>query len=312
MDMPVLAIVVPCYNEEEVLKQSYFEISSALQSLIEQQKISSKSYICFVDDGSTDKSWEIIKKISKYNDAKGIKLSKDFGHQSAQLAGLVENNADIYITTDADLQDDLNTISEMIDKYKEGFDIVYGIRNNRKVDGFLKRTTAELYYKILKILKINSYYNHADFRLMSKKIVNILSELKESNLYLRGLVPSLGFKSCCVYYSRKKRLAGKSKFNFSSCLSFALEGLTSFSSVLLHLITILGISCIFLSIIFGLYIIMLYFAGKELPKYWQLLLSIYFISSIQLTSLGIIGEYIGKIYKETKQRPKFIVEQKTE
>lgn len=312
MNSPILAIIVPCHNEDEVLKEAYFQLSSVLQSLMQEQKISPKSYVCFVDDGSTDKSWEIISKISKYNDAKGLKLSRDFGHQSAQLAGLTQNEADIYVTTDADLQDDIELIGEMVEKYKQGCEVVYGVRQDRTVDGFLKKHTAQIYYKLAIKIGIRAIYNHADFRLMSKRIVDILANLKECNMYLRGLIPSLGFKSCCVYYTRKKRIAGISKFNFISCLALAVEGLTSFSSSFLHLIMLFGLLSFLGFIIISIYLILAILTSKSLPHGWFLFISIYFVGCVQLLSLGIIGEYIGKIYKETKQRPKFIVEQKVE
>lgn len=311
LEKPVLAIIVPCFNEEEVVKLSYFTLFEVLKSLIEGEKISSESYTCFVDDGSKDKTWEIIRKLSKYKDCKGLKLSKNFGHQAAQIAGLTQNEADIFVTIDADLQDDVSAISEMVDKYLEGFEIVYGVKNDRSSDGFLKRHISQFYYKLAKSLGVNGIYNHADFRLMSKKVVNILKNLKECNLYLRGLIPSLGFKSCSVYFSRKKRVAGKAKYNFFSSSVLAIDGITSFSVKPLRLITIIGFLCFCMAILMSIYSIIGYFYSKNVPGWASLFVSLYFLGGIQLLSIGIIGEYIGKIYKETKQRPKFLIEDKS-
>jgi len=312
MKKSVLAIIVPCFNEEEIIKDSYSEISSVLKTLIKQQKISSESYICFVDDGSSDKTWELISELSKNKDVKGLKLSKNFGHQAAQLAGLTQSEADVFITIDADLQDDTNTIIEMVDKYHQGNEIVYGARSDRNSDGFLKRHISQFYYKLAGFLGVNGIYNHADFRLMSKKIINILKELKECNIYLRGLIPNLGFKSCCVYFSRKKRLAGEAKYNFFSLSALAIDGITSFSVKPLRLITILGFICFFLALFMGGYSIISYFYLKNVPGWASLFISIYFLGGIQLLSIGILGEYIGKIYKETKQRPKFYIEEEAD
>jgi len=312
MDKSVLAIIVPCLNEEEIIKTSCGEISLILKTLIKQQKISSESYICFVDDGSNDKTWESISELSKNKEIKGLKLSKNFGHQAAQLAGLTQNEADIFITIDADLQDDTNTIIEMVDKYLEGNEIVYGVRSDRNSDGFLKRHISQFYYKLAKFLGVNGIYNHADFRLMSQKIVNILKELKECNIYLRGLIPNLGFKSCCVCFSRKKRLAGEAKYNFFSLSALAIDGITSFSVKSLRLITALGFICFFIAILMSVYSVISYFYLKNVQGWASLFISIYFLGGIQLLSIGILGEYIGKIYKETKQRPKFYIEEKTD
>lgn len=312
LENPILAIIVPCYNEEEVVKQTYFELSAVVQALIESEKISSQSYICFVDDGSTDKTWEKILKLSKYNDAKGLKLSRNFGHQSAMLAGLIQSEADIFVTIDADLQDDVKAISAMVDEYLNGSDIVYGVRNNRSSDGFLKRNLAQLYYKLSKTMGINGIYNHADFRLMSRRVVDILKNLKECNLYLRGLIPSLGFKSSVVYYSRLKRIAGSAKYNFFSLSALAIDGITSFSIAPLRLITIVGLFSFLVAILMSIFSVYSYFHFNKVPGWASLFVSIYLLGGIQLLSIGIIGEYIGKIYKETKKRPNFILEAKTD
>lgn len=311
MNKPVLAIITPCLNEEEIIEKSYAELSSVLRTLIEQGKISSESYVCFVDDGSSDKTWALISEVSKNKDAKGLKLSRNFGHQAAQLAGLTQSEADIFITIDADLQDDTNTIIEMVEKFHEGCEIVYGVRSDRNSDSFLKRHISQFYYKLALFLGVNGIYNHADFRLMSKKVVNILKELKECNVYLRGLIPSLGFKSACVYFSRKKRIAGEAKYNFFSLSALAIDGITSFSVKPLRLITTLGFFCFFVAMIMSAYSLISYFSEKIVSGWTSLFISIYFLGGIQLLSIGILGEYIGKIYKETKQRPKFIIEGQT-
>lgn len=311
MEKPVLAIITPCLNEEEIIEKSYFELSSVLKTLVEQKKISQESYVCFVDDGSSDKTWALISEVSKNKDAKGLKLSRNFGHQAAQLAGLTQSEADIFITIDADLQDDTNTIIEMVDKFHEGCEIVYGVRSDRNSDNFLKRHISQFYYKLAQFLGVNGIYNHADFRLMSKKVVNILKELKECNVYLRGLIPSLGFKSANVYFSRKKRIAGEAKYNFFSLSALAIDGITSFSVKPLRLITALGFFCFFVAMLMSAYSLISYFSEKIISGWTSLFISIYFLGGIQLLSIGILGEYIGKIYKETKQRPKFIIEEQS-
>lgn len=308
-DKLVLAIIVPCYNEEDVLSITFSELSGVLEKLIQARKIAAKSYICFVDDGSCDKTWELILKLSQNNKAKGIKLSRNFGHQAAQIAGLTQNEADIFITIDADLQDDINIIETMVDKFQQGFDIVYGVRSDRNSDGFLKKNLSQFYYKLASFLGVKGVYNHADFRLMSKKIINVLREFKEYNIYLRGLISSLGFNSTCIYYSRKKRAAGVAKYNFFSSSALALDGITSFSVTPLRIITVFGVVCFFIAVLMSFYSIYSFFYLNIVPGWSSLFISLYFLGGIQLLSIGVIGEYIGKIYKETKQRPKFIVEQ---
>ncbi len=313
IEKPILAIIVPCYNEEEVVNATYSALSDVLKPLIESGKIATNSYICFVDDGSKDTTWEIITKLSKENNlTKGLKLSRNFGHQAAIIAGLTKSEADIFITIDADLQDDVNTIYQMVDKYLEGFEIVYGVRNDRSSDGFFKRHISEFYYKLSTYLGVNGIYNHADFRLMSKKVVDILKNLQECNIYLRGLIPSLGFKSCSVYFSRKKRVAGTAKYNFFSSSALAIDGITSFSTTPLRLITILGFICFCIAVLMSIFSIISYIYLKNVQGWASLFISVYFLGGIQLLSVGIIGEYIGKIYKETKQRPKFLVEERIE
>ena len=307
MEKPILAIIAPCYNEEEILQESFEKLSSVLNDLKSSEKISEESYISFVDDGSCDKTWDIIKTL----DVKGIKLSKNFGQQKALYAGLVENNADIYITLDADLQDDIAIIEQMIDKYKEGYELVFGARNNRSTDTFLKKTFSDIYYTLIKHLGINSISHHAEFRLISKKIVELLKQTPETNLYLRGLISDFGFKSTVLYHSRKKRIGGSPKYNIYQSTQLAIEGITSFSTTPLRFISFLGLLCFAIAILMTIYGIYSWTINKVITGWTSLFISLYFIGGIQLLSVGIIGEYIGKIYKETKHRPRYIIEEKT-
>lgn len=307
MKSPVLAIIVPCYNESEIVNKTYTELTKILNNLKSSGKIDEKSYLSFVDDGSTDETWSIIKNL----DIKGIKLSKNFGHQKALMAGLCENKADIYISIDADLQDDINVIEQMVDKYKEGFEIVFGVRNNRDVDKFFKKIFSNLYYGLNKILGMNTIPQHADFRLISDKIAEQLRNLKETNIYLRGIVSNLGFKSTIIYYKRLERIGGTIKYNTYKLTKLALEGITSFSEAPLKFISFLGLICFFIAIIMTIYALYVFMINKVIIGWTSLFVSLYFIGGIQLLSIGILGEYIGKIYKETKQRPTYIIEEKT-
>jgi glycosyltransferase involved in cell wall biosynthesis len=314
--MEKLIIVIPSYNEEEVLPITIKELSEFLQKLIDNKKISQDSFLCFVDDGSKDNTWKIIEKFCKENKfVKGIKFSRNVGHQNALLAGLLSNKdkADIYISIDCDLQDDINAIEQMIDLYKKGNEIVYGVRSNRDVDSFFKRKSAELFYDIQEMLGIKIIKNHADYRLISNKVLNHLSKFEERNLYLRAIFPLIGFPSSIVYYERKKRKAGVSKYPLLKMLSLAWDGITSFSTVPLKLITIAGIFIFVISLIMSMWVLYIkIFTNNALPGWASTTLPIYFIGGIQLLSIGIIGEYIGKIYIETKRRPRFIIEKNTE
>ncbi len=306
MEKPVLAIIIPCYNDEEIINKTYNELSKVITNLKETNKIAENSYLSFVDDGSTDKSWNIIKTLN----AKGLKLSKNFGHQKALMAGLCENQADIYISIDIDLQDDINVIEQMVDKYLEGFEIVYGVRNNRDVDNFFKKIFSNLYYCLNKLLKMNTISQHADFRLVSNKIVNQLRNSGETNIYLRGIIANLGFKSTKIYYKRAERIGGTSKYNFYKLVKLALEGITSFSDVPLKFISFLGLICFFIAIVMTIYAFYVFLIDKVITGWTSLFVSLYFIGGVQLLSIGILGEYIGKIYKETKNRPVYIIEEK--
>ena len=308
-----LAIVVPCYNEEEILPETINRLNNKINELIKDNKVSDKSYILFIDDGSTDKTWELIIKNSKSTpNIKGIKLSRNQGHQNALLAGInyVENRCDYLISLDADLQDDINTIVQMVDKFNEGFEIVYGVRNDRNSDSILKKSTAENYYRFMKLIGVELVFNHADYRLMSNKAISYFNNFTEINLFIRGIIPLIGLKSTKIYYSRKKRLAGESKYPLRKMLSFALNGITSFSIIPLRIISYIGIIVFILSFIMGCYILYLgLFTNLTIPGWSSTVLPIYFIGGIQLLSIGIVGEYIGKIYIETKKRPRYFIEE---
>lgn len=306
-----LFIVVPCYNEEEVLNDTIRELCGVLSDLILKKKISDDSKILFVDDGSKDKTWDIIEENSKAQVyVKGLKLAGNVGHQNALLAGLLcaKNQCDVTISIDADLQDDTKCIEEMIDKYNNGVDIVYGVRNERKTDTFFKRTTAQGFYKVMKLMGIKSVYNHADFRLMSKRAVEGLAFYKERNLFLRGIVPNIGYKTDCVYYERKERLAGESKYPLKKMIAFAFDGITSFSVKPMTFIMFLGMLMIFFAVVMSVYSLVRHVQGDVVRGWTSLWLSMWFIGGIITFSIGLLGEYIGKIYMEVKERPRFIVE----
>ncbi|MBR5944380.1 MAG: glycosyltransferase family 2 protein, partial [Lachnospiraceae bacterium] len=299
-----LAIVVPCYNEEEMLAISSETLRGVIEGLVSKNKISKDSYVLFVDDGSKDKTWDLITaEHEKFpENVKGLKLSGNVGHQFALTAGLMKamEYSDVTVSIDADLQDDINVIEEMIDKFHDGNEIVYGVRNDRTSDSFFKRHTAQSFYKLMSKMGVKTVYNHADFRLMSKKALVEFSKYQESNLFLRGMVPLLGFKSDSVYYQRKERVAGYSKYPLKKMISLAFNGISSFSVKPIELITWLGgmiIICCFLA---AIYAFVSYFTGNVEKGWTSLILSIWFIGGVQLLSIGLIGQYIGKIYVEVK------------
>lgn len=309
--MDTLYLVVPCYNEEEVLPETSKQLRSKMLSLIDSGRISGKSHIVFVDDGSSDRTWEIISELHRDDTIfQGIRLSRNNGHQNALLAGLmtVKSLCDMTITLDADLQDDVEAIDEMIEKYYGGCDIVYGVRNSRDTDTAFKRKTAEGYYKIMRFLGADIVYNHADYRLMSRKALDELESFKEVNLFLRGIVPMIGCKSDKVYYARKKRFAGKTKYPLKKMLAFAWEGITSLSIKPIRMIMTLGSFIFLVSIAMLIYSIIRHATGHTVVGWTSIVVSIWAIGGLQLLAIGIIGEYIGKIYLETKHRPRFIVE----
>ncbi len=304
-------IVVPCYNEEEVLGETSKRLLALFDDMKEKSLISDGSRIIFVDDGSRDKTWEIISSLSQeHTEIGGIKLARNAGHQNALLAGLmtVRSECDCAISIDADLQDDINVIPQMIEKFENGCDIVYGVRNRRDTDTFFKRTTAEGFYKIMKLMGANVVFNHADYRLMSRRALEAFSEFSEVNLFLRGLVPMVGYKSDKVYYDRSERFAGESKYPLKKMLSFAFDGITSLSVTPIRLITLCGaVSCV-AAVIMLIYSIVQKIMGHTVAGWASLMVSIWFLGGVQLMAMGLIGEYIGKIYKEVKRRPRYIIE----
>lgn len=307
----ILTIVVPCFNEEAVLPESCKELSNILENLIKGGKISSKSKILFVNDGSSDRTWQLISKYSDQLDyIAGIKFSRNYGHQNALLAGMsiAVNYSDMIITIDADLQDDVNCIPKMVEKYLEGYDVVYGVRNNRATDSFFKRKTALTFYKLMKKLGVNLVPNSADYRLLSNRAVKALLEFKERNLFLRGMVPLVGFSSTKVYYARKKRYAGKSKYPLRKMVHFALDGITSFSIFPIHLILYLGLLTVVVSLFCMIYTLIQKFMGNVTSGWSSLMISIWLLGGVQLISISVIGEYIGKIFSEVKRRPRFTIE----
>ncbi len=307
----ILYMVVPCYNEEEVLHETAKQLKEKYQSLRERQLISPKSRVVFVNDGSKDKTWQIIQELHQSDPDffSGINLAHNSGHQNAVLAGLmtVKDICDMAITMDADLQDDINTIDAMVEKYYEGNQVVYGVRSERKTDTFFKRFTAEGFYKFMKVMGADVVYNHADFRLMSKRVLQELANFKEVNLFLRGMVPLIGFQSTSVFYERHERFAGESKYPLKKMLSFAMNGITSFSVKPLKLITSLGFFMTVVSVIAFIWAFISKLAGDTELGWSSIIFSVWLIGGLQLLCLGIIGEYIGKIYAEVKQRPRFIV-----
>ena len=304
----VLYVVIPCYNEEEVLNETAKQIDKKLKSLIKANKISKKSKVMFVNDGSKDKTWEKILNLHETNSLfTGICLSRNKGHQNALLAGLLtaKNYADVVISMDADLQDDINAIDEMIDKYLAGCDVVYGVRSSRKKDSWFKRFTAETFYKIMKFLGVNIVFNHADYRLTSKRVLEALEGYEEVNLFLRGIFPLIGYTSDVVYYERNKRFAGESKYPLKKMLHFAWDGITSFSVKPIRLILNLGILIFIISLLVTIYCIVVKLVGYTVDGWTFLACSIWLVGGVQMLSLGIVGEYIGKIYSESKKRPRY-------
>ena len=311
----VLYMVIPCYNEEEVLPETTKRLEKKLGDLIKKKVISEKSKVMYVNDGSKDKTWELIKNINKDNPMfTGICLSRNRGHQNALVAGLLtaKEYADVVISMDADLQDDINAIDGMLEKYYDGCDIVYGVRSARKTDTFFKRVTAEGFYKFMQMMGVDVVYNHADYRLTSKKVLNNFQDYKEVNLFLRGIFPLIGYKSDKVYYERAERFAGESKYPLKKMLNFAWDGITSFSVKPLRLICTLGFVILFISIIIMIYSLVRKLTGNTIDGWTFLNISIWFIGGLQMISLGVIGEYVGKMYNETKARPRFIIAENLE
>lgn len=311
--IPRLLLIVPCYNEEEVLPETIHRLTDML-ALLKQQQLVSAGHILIVDDGSTDNTWQIIETFAQqHKEITGLKLVHNSGHQQALWAGLeyAVDRSDVTISVDADLQDDIRVIPQMLTYYLQGIDIVYGIRKERKSDTFLKRFSAQLFYKVMGSLTGNIIYNHADFRLISNRALRALLQYPERNLFLRGLVSSLGFPSAMVYYDRQKRPAGQSKYPLCKMLSFAAEGITSFSIRPLQGIVLLGLLFILISVGVIIYAIAVYWEGETIPGWTSILVSLWLIGGSMMTAIGIIGEYIGKIYKEVKKRPRYLVDKST-
>ena len=306
-----LYVVVPCYREEEVLPETSKRLKAKLSALIAQGKISPRSRILFVNDGSKDRTWPIIEELNAQDRIfSGVNLSRNRGHQNALLAGLMTavQHADMMVSMDADLQDDIDAMDRMIDAYHEGYDVVYGVRSSRKTDSFFKRFTAESFYKLMKAMGVDIVFNHADYRLMSRRAVEGLSQFKEVNLFLRGIVPQIGYSWTTVEYERAKRFAGESKYPLKKMLSFAFDGITSFSVKPMRLILVLGAVIFALSLVMLLWTLIRWIAGATVSGWASLMCSIWMIGGIQLLALGVIGEYVGKVYSETKARPRFIIE----
>ena len=305
-----LYIVVPCYNEEEVLPETAKRLRSKLEGLMQAGKISPRSRVLFVNDGSKDKTWELISRLHKDCPLfRGADLSRNRGHQNALLAGLMtaKDRADMVISMDADLQDDIDAVDAMVDKYLEGADIVYGVRSSRKTDTFFKRFTAEGFYRLMNAMGAESVFNHADYRLMSKRALEGLAQFKEVNLFLRGIVPMIGYRTDTVEYERGERFAGESKYPLKKMLAFALEGITSLSVKPLRLITGLGFLIFLVSVVMIIYNIVRWITGATVPGWASLSCSVWFIGGLILLALGVVGEYTGKLYLESKQRPRFII-----
>ena len=310
--MDRLAIVVPCYNEEEVLKIASKALREVLADLVKKGKISEDSFILFVNDGSRDRTWELIEEEHRAYPGQvfGVKLAGNVGHQFALTAGLItaKDLSDVTVSIDADLQDDVAVIEEMLDKFHAGNDIIYGVRKERKTDTFFKRTTAQGFYKVMELMGVKTVYNHADFRLMSKRAVEQFSQYRETNLFLRGMMPLIGYQTDCVYYDRKERVAGESKYPLKKMLALAFNGISSFSVKPISMILGLGMVIIFASLLAAVYALISYFTGHVVAGWTSLILSIWFLGGVQLLAIGLVGQYIGKIYIEVKQRPRYNIE----
>jgi len=312
--LPVISLVVPCMNEEEALPESAAALKRKLDALVEQGKIDNRSRIYFIDDGSSDRTWETITRLAR-SDARfeGVKLTRNFGHQYAVYAGLMHARGDALISIDADLQDDINAIDEMVDRFREGNEIVYGVRADRHTDRRFKRWTAALHYWLSGRFGVRTIPNHADFRLLSRRAVSMLGQFRETNLYLRGVVPLLGLPSAKVYYARSPRVAGESKYKLRDMLGLSVQGITSFSIFPLRVISLVGLFVSVLSMIFGIWAFYAAWVGLHSPiRGWApTSIPIYFLGGLQILAIGVVGEYIGKTYMEVKSRPTYLIE-KTE
>ena len=311
--MMTLYAVVPCYNEEDMLPRSAPILREKWRTLMQRGAISPESRIALVDDGSTDRTWSIIRELCAAPDSLfcAVKLSHNRGHQNALLAGLdsVMDRCDATVSLDADLQDDLDVLDRFLEEYENGCDIVYGVRNDRSSDSFAKRVTAQGYYRFLKLLGVDIIYNRADYRLMSRRAMHALSGYRETNLFLRGIIPELGFPSSVVTYARKERTAGESKYTLSKMLKLAFDGITSFSVRPIRILSVIGLLTLLVAVVMGIYTLVSHFTGNTVSGWSSLMISIWFLGGLNLMALGIVGKYIGKIYSEVKQRPRYLVEE---
>ena len=307
-----LGIVIPCFNEEEGIEELNRQLQTLLNEMVAAGEIDKESFICYVDDGSSDNTWSVITACqAKSSVVKGLKLSRNFGHQNALIAGLMQckDDADALISMDADLQDDITLVKAFVNKFKEGYEVVYGVREDRTTDTKLKRNSATLFYKFQHFMGIETVQNHADYRLLSKKALDALAEFKEINLFLRGIVPMLGFRSTNVYYTREERFAGVTKYPFRKMVLFALDGIASFSVRPLRIITVVGFFLFLLSLVGIMWVVVEKFIlGNAVQGWASTMVSIYFIGGIQVMSLGIIGEYVGRSFQESKGRPRYIID----
>lgn len=308
---PVLYIVVPCFNEQEALPHSHERLSKLIEEMIAQGSIGAESKLLYVDDGSRDNTWEIIEKLSsESNRVAGVKLACNSGHQNALMAGLAAavDHCDITVSIDADLQDDINVIPQMVERYRGGCDIVFGVRRERKSDSWLKRTTAGMFYRLMERLGVDTINNHADYRLMSRRAVMALLDYKERNLFIRGIVTKLGYKTDCVYYDRAARIAGESGYSLRKMMNFAIDGITSFSVKPVRLVFTVGLVFLLIALIMLIYVLCAYFMGRAVSGWPSLFLSVWLVGAFILIGLGIIGEYVGKIYIEVKNRPRYNID----
>jgi glycosyltransferase involved in cell wall biosynthesis len=306
-----LLLIVPCYNEQEVLEKTYERLNHYIQQLVDKNLLSDTSKICFVNDGSRDRTWQMIEELCRKNSRiTGIKFSRNFGHQSAILAGLLENvnQYDCYITIDADLQDDVEAIGMMVEKYQEGASVVYGVRNDRTSDSWFKRFTAESFYKIMQKMGVPVIFNHADFRLIDNNVLVELDNYREVNMFIRGIIPTIGFRSENVYYKRAEREAGESKYPIKKMISFAWGGVTSFSTFPMRMVLWFGFFNFFVAFGIGLFVLISKFTGFTVAGWTSIVLPMAFFSGSNMIAIGLIGEYIGKIYQEVKARPRYIIE----
>ncbi len=307
----ILYMIIPCYNEEEVLEETTRQLVPKMHTLMEQGKISRNSRILYVNDGSKDQTWPIIYRLhGEYDCVSGVNLSRNRGHQNAVLAGLMyaKEYCDMAISMDADLQDDINAIDGMVDKFNEGMDVVYGVRSSREKDSFFKKFTAEGFYKLMLWMGVDIVFNHADFRLMSKRVLDQMENYREVNLFLRGIVPLIGYPSDSVYYERNERFAGESKYPLKKMLSFAFDGITSFSIKPIRFIMTLGMLIFFVSFGILIYSVVRHFMGETVLGWSSLMVSVWALGGLQLLAIGVIGEYVGKVYLETKARPRFAIQ----